>query len=76
MNKNDWIVKYNICFNQYAAMVDWDDREFCFFYWKGLAFQIKEELLHVPEKTLLKEFKMQCSEIDNKYWILKPRKRR
>ena len=36
MNENDQIIKYNMCFNQYAAMVEWDDKALHFFYWKGL----------------------------------------
>ena len=75
MNENDWIIKYNMHFNQYAAMVEWDDKALYFFYQKGLALRIKEELKHVPEKTLLKEFKIQCSKIDNKYWIFENEKK-
>ena len=75
MGENERIVKYNTKFNQYAALVDWDDRALRFFYRKGLAFRIKEELLHRTEEKSLNDFKVQCSKIDNKYWIFDTKKK-
>lgn len=75
MGKNERIVKYNTKFNQYTALVDWDNRALRFFYRKGLALRIKEELSHRTEEKSLNDFKVQCSEIDNKYWIFDAEKK-
>ena len=68
MKDSDRLNKYTVKFNQYAALVHWDHAALHYFFCKGLAPRLKDELVHVAEARTLRELRKQVSELDNRYW--------
>ena len=68
MKDSDRLNKYTVKFNQYAALVHWDHAALHYFFHKGLAPRLKDELVHVAEARTLRELRKQVSELDNRYW--------
>ncbi|THU78113.1 hypothetical protein K435DRAFT_700781, partial [Dendrothele bispora CBS 962.96] len=68
MKDGDRLNKYTVKFNQYAALVHWDHSALRYFFWKGLAPRLKDELARVQEANTLPELRKQVADLDNRYW--------
>ncbi|KAK7451755.1 hypothetical protein VKT23_012434 [Stygiomarasmius scandens] len=68
MKDSDHLNKYTVKFNQYAALVHWDHTALHYFFCKGLAPCLKDELVHVVEACTLCKLRKQVSKLDNCYW--------
>jgi Ty3 transposon capsid-like protein/Zinc knuckle len=69
MKESHKVTKYNVTFNQLAAVVGWDDRSLFRQYYKGLPDRIKDELIRFPvEARTLRELREQAQTVDTRYW--------
>ncbi|KAK7464674.1 hypothetical protein VKT23_005881 [Stygiomarasmius scandens] len=68
MSDNDCLSEYTVKFNQYAALVPFDEPSLHFFFWKGPAPRLKGELSHLVEAASLHNLHMQVAQLDAHYW--------
>jgi hypothetical protein len=71
MKDDQKVLKYNVAFNQLAAVAHWDDRALLRQYYKGLPDRLKDELVHVDKATTTVKLRQQVHAIDARYWARK-----
>src|SRR6266481_2855838 len=68
MPKNSWVTLYFVEFNRLAACLQWGDSALLQQAYKGLAWRVKNEMVHHEKPTSLPALRKLVQSIDSRYW--------